>query len=267
MYKITVLVENCVYQHKLRSEHGLSLLVETPQSKILFDTGSSDLFAHNARLLGIDLSDIDYLILSHGHGDHTGGLRHFLALNSRAKVICKRAIMNRKFKIDKENGIKNPHNLELDRFIFVDQVLELTSDVFVFPNIEIHNPDDTHFDKFVVDKGGSIQADSFDDEMALVLSSELEYHIISACSHRGITNIVSSIKKSFGSKDLGLLFGGFHIHNASKQKFYTIADFLEHNPVRMLGVCHCTGIDNYALFKQKFGDKVFYGYTGKQFTL
>ncbi len=267
MYKITVLVENCVYQHKLRGEHGLSLLVESDNGKILFDTGSSDLFAHNARLMGIDLAEVDYLILSHGHGDHTGGLRHFLTLNTKAKVVCKQEILDRKFKIDKENGLKNPHNLDLDRFWFIDQTTEILPDVFIFANIEISNAADTHFDKFMVERQGSLQPDSFDDELALVLSSPTQYHIISACSHRGITNIVSTIQKSFDNKNLGLLFGGFHIHNAPKDKFDTIYKFLETNHVEQLGVCHCTGIDNYTLFKHQFCGSVFYGYTGKQIML
>ena len=69
-YKITTLVENCVYGRKLQAEHGLSLYIETSGHRLLFDTGASDLFIRNARLLHIDLQKVDYLILSHGHSDH-----------------------------------------------------------------------------------------------------------------------------------------------------------------------------------------------------
>ena len=89
-YTITTLVENCVYGRKLQAEHGLSLYIETSEHRLLFDTGASDLFIRNARLLHIDLQKVDYLILSHGHSDHTGGLRHFLELNKQATVVCKR---------------------------------------------------------------------------------------------------------------------------------------------------------------------------------
>ena len=68
--KITTLVENCVYGRKLQAEHGLSLYIETPDCKILFDTGQSDLFIRNARLLHVDLKEVDMLVLSHGHSDH-----------------------------------------------------------------------------------------------------------------------------------------------------------------------------------------------------
>ena len=96
-YKITTLVENCVYGRKLQAEHGLSLYIETSGHRLLFDTGASDLFIRNARLLHIDLQKVDYLILSHGHSDHTGGLRYFLELNTQATVVCKREIFSPKF--------------------------------------------------------------------------------------------------------------------------------------------------------------------------
>ena len=96
-YKITTLVENCVYGRKLQAEHGLSLYIETQEHRLLFDTGASDLFIRNARLLHIDLQKVDYLILSHGLSDHTGGLRYFLELNTQATVVCKREIFSPKF--------------------------------------------------------------------------------------------------------------------------------------------------------------------------
>ena len=94
--QITTLVENVVYGKGLQGEHGLSLLVEVRDRKVLFDTGASDLFIRNARLMGIDLREVDYLVLSHGHRDHTGGLHHFLRLNERAAVVCKREALRPK---------------------------------------------------------------------------------------------------------------------------------------------------------------------------
>lgn len=135
-YKITTLVENCVYGRKLQAEHGLSLYIETAEHKLLFDTGASDLFISNARLLHIDLREVDYLILSHGHSDHTGGLRHFLELNTIATVVCKRSIFLPKFKDDRENGIKHTETFDLSRFRFIDQRTELLPGVVLFPSIK-----------------------------------------------------------------------------------------------------------------------------------
>ena len=110
--KITTLTENCVYGRKLQAEHGLCLYEELPDAVVMFDTGASDLFVRNARLLHADLQRVDYLILSHGHSDHSGGLKAFLEVNTRARVVCKREAFDRKFKGERENGMKGTEGLD-----------------------------------------------------------------------------------------------------------------------------------------------------------
>ncbi len=95
--KITTLIENLVYKRGLFSEHGLSIYIETSNKKILFDTGQSGLFLENAKTLGISIDEIDAVVLSHGHYDHTGGLYLFLEKNSKAKIYAKRGIFTPKF--------------------------------------------------------------------------------------------------------------------------------------------------------------------------
>ena len=169
-YKITTLVENCVYGRKLQAEHGLSLYIETQEHRLLFDTGASDLFIRNARLLHIDLQKVDYLILSHGHSDHTGGLRYFLELNTQATVVCKREIFSPKFKDERENGMMHTQNLDRSRFRFITKQIELLPGVFLFPSIDIINQADTHFERFwVQQEDGCKIPDTFQDELAVVL--------------------------------------------------------------------------------------------------
>lgn len=88
--RITCLIENTASDEKFIAEHGLSLYVETDKAKILFDMGQSDAFVSNADKLGINLSDVDLAILSHGHYDHGGGLRKFLDINKNAPVYINR---------------------------------------------------------------------------------------------------------------------------------------------------------------------------------
>ena len=89
--KMTVLLENTCHIEGLQAEHGLSLYLETPNHKMLFDAGTTDLFAQNADALGIDLAGVDIAVLSHGHRDHGGGMGHFLARNEKAKVYMRKA--------------------------------------------------------------------------------------------------------------------------------------------------------------------------------
>ncbi|MDD3037811.1 MBL fold metallo-hydrolase [Bacteroides sp.] len=263
-YRITTLVENCVYGHKLQAEHGLSLYIEISGYRLLFDTGASDLFIRNARLLHIDLQTVDYLILSHGHSDHTGGLHSFLKLNSRATVICKQNIFSPKFKDERENGIKYVHRFDINRFRFIDEQTELVPGVFLFPTIEIIDQEDTHFEHFwVQQEDGRKIPDTFQDELAMALVDSNRLSIISACSHRGITHLLRTIRAVFPELPCNLLLGGFHIHNAEEQKYRVIADYLRNYLPHRIGICHCTGVDKFAFFCKDFNDRVFYNYTGK----
>ena len=84
--EITALLENTTKRDDMQTEHGLSLYIRTGTHRILFDSGQSDLFLKNAQTLGLDLSDVDIAVLSHGHYDHGGGMTHFLECNRTAKI-------------------------------------------------------------------------------------------------------------------------------------------------------------------------------------
>ena len=88
--KVTVLVENTAPQDSaLTPEHGLSLYIQYREHHILLDAGSSQAFARNAQALGINLSQVDLAVLSHGHYDHADGLRYFLEENPTCKVYAR----------------------------------------------------------------------------------------------------------------------------------------------------------------------------------
>ena len=87
---IKTLVENTAQSKNFGTEHGLSLYIETNNRKILFDVGASELFLDNAKKLNVDICDVDYLIISHGHYDHGGGLEAFLRENTKAEVFLNR---------------------------------------------------------------------------------------------------------------------------------------------------------------------------------
>lgn len=262
-YSITTLIENCVYSRHLEAEHGLSLFIRTPEKRILFDTGQSDLLLRNAELLPVDLKLVDALVLSHGHSDHTGGLRAFMQVNSHALIYCKREILNRKFKNKRENGIQDASTLNLSRFRFVDEVTEICPGVIICPKIPLYDWNDTHFDQFNTEVGGMRIPDTFEDELAIILITNTTYSVLSACSHRGVTNLLRKTEELFPDKKLDTLMGGFHIRTTGEEKYYVIADYLKKVQPKQIGICHCTGVDQFARFCRDFPDIVFYNHVGK----
>ena len=95
--KWTVLSDNRTNNEQLETEHGLSILLETEKHRILLDTGASDVFIRNAEKMGLDLSTVDYVFISHGHSDHAGGLKYFIARNRQSKVVVSPDAVNGKF--------------------------------------------------------------------------------------------------------------------------------------------------------------------------
>lgn len=266
-YKITTLVENLVYSNGLQGEHGLSLYVEAPSCKLLFDTGASPLFARNAEKLGIDLAAVDYLVLSHGHNDHTGGLQEFLRINRKARVFCRPEARAPKFKKGRNKSMPAIEESQLSRFDWITETTELAEGITLLTGVPVKDRHDTHFDHFFTVKEGEIVVDTFEDEITLLLSGRKGFSVLSACSHRGITNILRSALQIYPEIPVHTVIGGFHMHHDREEEFCVVSGYLGRHLPKRLGVCHCAGINKYALFYQQFNDRVFYNHTGRVETI
>jgi len=260
--RIITLIENFVNGGNLQSEHGLSLYIETDRQKILFDTGQSGLFLQNALKLGISIENIDTLVLSHGHYDHAGGLYHFLERNKKANVFAKREVFDPKYRSDGTfNGIQKNDDLLKNRLFYVDEITELDEEVFIIPNIPIHHPVDTHYNGFLKSINTEMVADKFDDELFMVLKQQNQINIITACSHRGITNICQTASDYF-KLQTNLILGGFHMKDCTTEQYLHITHYLRMLQPKMLAICHCTGIEKFADFRCECESRLFYNFTG-----
>lgn len=251
--KIITLVENCVQKRGLLAEHGLSFYIETSSRKILFDTGQSNILIHNAKQLSVNLDDIDTIVISHGHYDHTGGLSSLLKINKKARVIVKKGALTPKYRrlLYPEDRIPEITSLK-DRVTEITSPVELDNNFFIMPDINVTNPSDTSYDG----------EDRFEDELFLGFKKGEHISVISSCSHNGITNIASTASHFF-SLPLDLILGGFHTRAASTERIKNIIETLKDISPRSIGVCHCTGIDNYLLIRKEISNiNVFYNQTG-----
>jgi 7,8-dihydropterin-6-yl-methyl-4-(beta-D-ribofuranosyl)aminobenzene 5'-phosphate synthase len=268
--KITTLIENTAVEGaaQLKPEHGISLFIEHRGKNILFDTGSSDLFARNAEALGIDLKRVDFLVLSHAHFDHAGGLARFMELNPTAPVVLlSRARQETYLKIlfiKKYIGIdRKLFDTHAARFRFFDDPLELSPGVSVMANTvqEEHRPSGNRM--LYIRQGTSFVPDPFNHELILVMDEDDGSVVFTGCSHNGILNMLASVYRLRPGIRIKAVFGGFHLMNPITKKMSekpetveSIAAKLKSLPAGKIYTGHCTGPDAFALLKKGLGDRV-----------
>lgn len=259
--KIVTLSENYAKDRGILAEHGLSLYIETYDSdgsdnrRILFDTGQSDVFIHNAQKLKVDLTQVDSVIISHGHYDHAGGLNDFLKINKRAKVYMKMEALQPKFhKGNTFTGFEPDMSLLDGRVEFIDEITNIGESIFIFPEIKIFNEADTSFSG----------EDTFRDELFVSVIQNSAMTILSSCSHRGISNILKTAHDYFGLPVQSII-GGFHTRDASMERIGLIAEEIRGYSPISVGICHCIGLEVFSVFKEKIPDtRVYYNYSGKK---
>lgn len=263
--RLVTLVENVVYNTQLSAEHGLSLYIEYGGHRILFDTGQGDRFLKNAEVLGIDISLVDALVLSHGHYDHAGGLETFCRANKNARIYIKAGFFEPKFNKDRKFiGIHYNESLFAGRLITVKSRTEIFPGLYIMTDIPITNAWDTHFEDLYVQGEHGFVLDQFNDEQFLVLKENGAISVITGCAHRGISNIVRAAKSAF-DLPVRLVLGGFHLSKSSDDMADRLIQELSTFDIEKLGCCHCTGVEKYARIKSFFGERAFYNCTGTDY--
>ncbi len=241
--KITSLLENTASSHKVRAEHGLSLFIETSSRKILFDMGQSDLFAENALSLGVDLSEVDIAILSHGHYDHSGGLEKFLQVNKTAPVYMSRFAFEPHYNgTEKYIGI-DPKLKDNPRFIFTDNFFSVDESLSLFSCNDRKREYNLGSGGLTTFENGSFLPDDFRHEQYLLIEEGEKSYLFSGCSHKGILDIVKWFEPDY-------LVGGFHFSKLPlDEKLAEYAKQLDKSETHFY-TCHCTGVEQFEFMKK-----------------
>ncbi|MCQ2793406.1 MAG: MBL fold metallo-hydrolase [Bacilli bacterium] len=273
MIKIVTLVENTKCDKTCGSKHGLSFYIETKSHKILFDVGPNDLYYKNAKKLGINIEDVDTLILSHGHFDHAGGLNHFLKINKKAKIYARLEAFHKhytKFLFLKLNiGIDCV--IDNNRFVITEKYSRIDDEIQLFSGVTGRKLFSYMNGPLLAEVDGRVQRDRFDHEQYLILRDGEDVVLMTGCSHNGIVNIMEVFDQIAATVQTNLLavIGGFHLYNPvtheyeSKQRIKEIAEWLSNRQEKYY-TCHCTGKKAYSQLKEVMGDKLNYLATGSK---
>lgn len=274
--KITCLVEDTNKHEFLEAEHGVSFYVEMENHKLLFDVGKTDLFIKNAKLLNIDLSKVDTVVISHGHYDHGGGLFAFMKINQTAKIyISEHAFQNYYSRRSEDElvYIGLDQNLKSSKqFIFVRNQLKIDQNLTIFSDVYSQDyyprSNQTLYKKI----NGKYENDDFIHEQNLIINENHKFVLFAGCAHHGIINIVKRASELISPKKLTSVLGGFHLSSRFPEFAETENNIKEISSILlnyqiMCYTGHCTGIKQYHILKKHMKNHIDYFSVGFQTTI
>ena len=275
--KILVLSDNRTINPELETEHGLCVYLETAKYKCLLDTGASDIFVRNAAKLNVDLSEVDYVFISHGHADHIGGLPFFLKLNSKAKIVMSENALSQTY-YSVRNGL---HRISIDfdvekikeRLVLVNKDAWFESDIHVFSVHELKNPLPQGNRTLLRDAGTGVEPDDFNHEIVVTFGTD-NLFVFTGCGHKGLLNILDTLK-STTLKRIRYVMGGFHLLDAkngilfeSEQEIENLAKSLVRDyPNTDFITGHCTGDSVFSILLALLGPQIRLFHSGEEFIL
>ena len=243
--KLTVLADNnTLIDRYYLGEPAFSVYIEADGKRILFDTGYSDVFLKNAKALGISLSGLDAIVLSHGHNDHTGGLK---LLPERCEVNGTELVyMPGVFSRRRDQGLEvgapiteetcEAYGMKLNE---TDMPVRLSTHLVFLGRIPGCTSFEAQHPIGMILRNGRWENDFIKDDTALMYEGAEGVFVITGCSHSGICNIVLQAEKLSGKPVTGIL-GGFHLmENAPVEE---TAEFLKEHVNGILYPCHCVSL-------------------------
>ena len=261
--RIVTLMENSPGPEGCAYEHGLCFYIETKRHKILSDTGASAAFLGNADRLGIDLSAVDAVFLSHGHYDHGGGILPFARRNPRALIYMRRTALRPYYALDPDGpryiGIA-PDTAALPQVRLLDADTALDAELSVLGDITGRRRWPSGNLKLKRKDGALFVQDPFDHEQLLVVTQGERRFLFSGCAHNGILNVLDRFRAAYGRNPDGV-FSGFHFMKGGaytpeeeENIRETARELAEMETVFYSG--HCTGHRAFAILREIMGEKL-----------
>jgi len=244
---VSILTDNNPGGHT-PAEHGLSYLIEHDGKRLLFDSGQSDMFMKNAGIMGLDLVNVDIIILSHGHFDHGNGLEYL----SGGILLCHPACFVKRYRKAGHSyiGLKNSKDELAKKFTLVtsSKPYQISEKIIFLGEIPRLTDFESKSTSFILDGG---IPDFVMDDSAIALLLEDGLFVITGCGHAGVVNTLEHAKKVTGENKIYGIMGGFHLKKADRQTKETIS-YLKNNAVKHIYPSHCTALPALSAFYQIF---------------
>ncbi len=260
--ELVILADNTADRDDLTAEHGLAIFISGPRRKVLLDAGASGAtLLSNASALGIDLSALDAVVISHGHYDHTGGLASVVQQRPGLPVYVHSGAFDRRYADRPGKPLKDiscPHSIEAlyqagAVFHSVSRPEPLADWLVV--SGPIAGPKHGG-NVFVVRKAGELVIDGFEDEMCLLVRGQRGWAVLTGCCHRGLGNTIRLARSLIHDEPLTTLVGGMHLANNDQAGIDEALELIEKYAIRDIYTCHCTQPGAVNQLQQALGDRL-----------
>ncbi|MBP5494646.1 MAG: MBL fold metallo-hydrolase [Lachnospiraceae bacterium] len=273
--KIINLIEDTKGRDECVAAHGLSFYVETEKHKLLLDLGPSSQTIDNAKALGINLTEIETVVLSHGHYDHSGGIIPFTMINDTAKIYFQESAKEDYYADDGLEAKERYRYIGIDKnIVALPQAKILNGDAKIDDDIEVFTIKErsrklpSTNKNLLIKKDGELKHDDFGHEHFLVIRENSKSVLLSGCAHNGILSILDAYIDKFKEAP-DLVVSGFHLmkkteYNESEiEEIKGIAKELKKYSSRFV-TCHCTSVPAYEIMKPVLGGQLEYVHSGEE---